>query len=197
MRAGQLNVLFDVLESGKVTDDLWGRIAKARAFGAQNGLRADAATEIVTRPCPDVLPGYYLRDGHRLWVVDSVRSDRQQGSITAFELTGPAATYQPQLGDPYPLRTWLTLNAPYVDDSGVVDYRHTIDVLNIELRAQPALGDQITLGNTVWTINGQADGGDDGIVKKLLVRRCSRSASTTSKTPTRVWIASPVLRCAA
>lgn len=177
MNAGRLNNRLEILAAlGNQFGEtalgfVWVDIRLTSSGGEQAGLRSPAQTEMQARPAPGLTSGQFLRRGDQLWVIDAVIDDRRKCRIMATELVGETATYVPAVGDSYAVRVFIALNAPYVDSSGVGSYRHRMDLAKVELAAQPVKGDTIQARSTTWSVTGMADGGDDGAVITLLVRK--------------------------
>lgn len=175
MRAGRLGTLMEVLECvtiGVVTlrDSLWCELREADA-GHQASLRVSQPSTLLARPGVGVVAGQFLRSNGRLWVVDGVTTERKQTRIAATELLGPLSVYAPSIGSAYEMFAFHSQNTEFVAEDGSSVYRRTIDVARPELRARPMAGDVVTVHGVAYTVTGIAEGGDDGAVLRLLVRK--------------------------
>lgn len=175
MRAGKLGTLMEVLECaaiGVVTvrDSLWCELREADA-GRQASLRVSQPSMLLARPGVGVVAGQFLRSDGRLWVVDGVTSERKQTRIAATELLGALSTYTPPIGSAYELFAFHNQNTEFVAEDGSSVFRRTIDVARPELKARPQAGDVVTMQGIAYTVTGIAEGGDDGAVLRLLVRK--------------------------
>lgn len=176
MRAGQLTHRLEVVAiTGTqsyvvVQDRIWVGIKSGAGGGEQKGLRAPVADEMICRPRPPVTTGLFLRQGSRLWVVDSVGGNSLGGIIRATELQGEAVVYAPAVGAQFPTIAFIALNTPYIDDKGV-SHDHRIDIPKLHLPGGPQRGDTIIARGIIWKVTGLEDGGDDGAVLSLIVRK--------------------------
>lgn len=177
MRAGRLNrrVVIKKLSGdppGAVTvTTIWAgfSIPENGDASVSGGLRSPAAIQCRMR-YPDLLAGWYLVDGTRLYHVDHVRNPDGKGRdwlASCTELVGDPAVYTPAGGDPVDTRCFVIHDAPFIGEhSQAVVYRARLELPLIEV-GRAKKGDRVTTRGVDYEVLGLVAGGDDGVVRLL------------------------------
>ena len=136
---------------------------------ASGGLRSPAPVQYRMR-YGSLLAGWYLVDGSRLFAVDHVRNWDGKGKewmASCTELVGDPATYTPAAGTAVSTRCFVLNDAPYASPySQATEYRTLLELPIIEV-GRAKKGDAVMARSVVYTLLGLADGGDDGVVRRL------------------------------
>lgn len=145
------------------------KIAKDGDASGAGGLRSPAPVQYRMR-YGSLLAGWYLVDSSRLFVVDHVRNwDGKRGEWLASctELVGDPATYTPAAGAAVSTRCFVLHDAPYASPySQSTEYRTLLELPIIEV-GRAKKGDAVTVRSVAYTLLGLADGGDDGVVRRI------------------------------
>lgn len=150
--------------------DLRARDADAEA---QAGLRANGALFAYARFAADLQGGRYLRVGSRLIYIDAALDvdGRCTGvRLSLTELIGRPGSYQPAQGVARAVRVYLAPEAPIPAQFQRPGYRLRAEVAVLEA-GRPQAGELMQVDGLSYTILGPVDGGDDGIVRAMWVKR--------------------------
>lgn len=138
-------------------------------------LRAAAPTPVIVRMTSAIQPGMYLINGSRLYHIDAANDKDARGRelwLSCTELQGETATYTPAVGAPYTVRAFPVYSAPYVGEFGVAPERRiSVELPKIELATAWRRGDKLTLNGITYDLLNVAEGGDDGVVVRMLTNK--------------------------
>lgn len=178
MRAGRLTSRamiqelrpdLSVLEHGRVWVDV--RVKDAAEGSAQAGLRMPTKADIRAREVNRLAASRYLRlvRNDRLFHLLEVRPLGNQGEfvMTADELVGLPAWFEPMAGVERPCRVYLEYSAPLLDDlQQVVEHRTRAQLALVET-GPIEVDDQLRVAGARYRVMGFAQDSDDGVVRSV------------------------------
>ncbi|OWP50266.1 hypothetical protein [Pseudomonas nitroreducens] len=180
MRTGRLDTPAELLVLGpelqpQVLDWMWfGIRAKEGEAPVAIGLRSPAKVEVRGWWDARLQQGRYLRADGRLLHLDGVRDVTGQQAelvMTATELVGEAALYQPAGGNAAACRVYLVHGVKRVGEAvGLSAYSTPLEAAVIEV-GRPQAGSEFIVDGVIWRVTGLVEEDDDRIVRRMWVRR--------------------------
>ncbi|GBL59192.1 hypothetical protein PCLA_13r0038 [Pseudomonas citronellolis] len=181
MRAGRLETPAELLVLGpdlqpQVLDWMWFGI-RAKDSGEAPvavGLRSPAKVEVRAWWDARLQQGRYLRAEGRLLHLDGVRDVTGQQAelvMTATELVGDQALYQPTSGNASVCRVYLAhgVKRP-AENVGISTYSTQLEAALIEV-GRPQAGAAFLVDGVTWRVTGLVEDEDDRIVRRMWVKQ--------------------------